>query len=222
MRMIWNSARIWHDCRVWAKSADDYVYQYTKPKWNRLFWGHQSNLGGWYAETRGGWRIEQNQRWAQYDGRHHNGPFVVFDKDVPMDPKNSTVHIIPCITRPHIATEVYEHLNWYGQYGEWRPWGNDNVNAGYYSKSSGRWNTEDGAFLNNRYKADLGGFTQPGRYKDPKPPASVSISPTKIDVGEQDSKRVKGSWTAAINGNEYQPYISMKADHSAKIKLPKV
>lgn len=210
-----------HDCWVRGGNSGSWKYAYTLPKWNRLFWGHQSSLGGYWYEVRNGWVIEQNQRWAQYDGRHWNGPFVVFDQDVPMGLDDSEIQVCPCITRPNIAYERLQVLHWYGQYGEWRPGMADKVNAGYWGRNQGHGaSPEHAAFANNRYEQNLAGFRQPGKYPRPSVPTVTNLTPLRVDVAVQSTQQITAKWTGSKNTQSFIPYISLKKDHSDAVALP--
>ena len=177
------SFAVGHECKV------NGVYQSTNIKMDRTFWG------GWdtYGYTPYGSSYDEMR-----DGTDWHGWYTVFDGDVPVNPADTSVTIIPCITRPCVCRggaspyelNDFEKCNWQGQKGVWHPWG-DTEYVGYWADSGC---TEDGVFLNNRYKEELSGGLKIPVYAQIKPASNVKWVPSRMDVA-QTSAMATVSWT---------------------------
>lgn len=180
---------ITHACKV------NGVYQTAWIKSDRTFWGGWSTFG---------WAPYGSNYDDMVDGTKWHGPFLVFDRDVPVGIDDTSIEVIPCITRPCIcdgsdwdayAYNANEICNWEDYWGQWVPWG-DRTFYGYYAS---RDCPEDGAFLNNYWKEPLAGGNKIQPYARPKAVQSVKLSPASIDIAQKGEAHLIGEWQA-VNG----------------------
>lgn len=206
VRMKWYSSyfsfAIAHECKV------NGVYQSASIKDTRKFWGHQ-----WEGSYYGGGDFYWSSGEYDYDGTVWHGWYTVFDGDVPMDVDDDAVHIVPCITRPPItglggggiyAANDLDKTNWQGRSGVWSPFGTDQ----HIGSWAWRPLTEDGCFLNNRWLEELGDGLYVGKYPRPANVENISLTPAKVDVANQDTQAVTGSWSASQRAVGYNVQIS--------------
>lgn len=186
------SFRVAHECTV------NGVYQYRDIKTDRSFWGHQWE--GTYLEGSFGWVYGT----YDYDGTAWHGPYTVFEGDVPMGLDETALHVVPCVTQPPITglggTGLYapnpqDVTNWAGQWGYWRPFGEDEMVGSYTPWNLGYPCPSDGPFLNNRGLQELSGpGVDIGPYGRPDSPKSATATPSRIDVAQASTTPVSVSW----------------------------
>lgn len=203
------SFRIAHECKV------NGVYAYADIKTDRSYWGHQWE--GSYYEGGYGWTYGS----YDYDGTAWHGPYTVFDADVPMGADETSLHIVPCLTQPPIcglggtgiyAANVQDVTNWRGQWGYWRPFGEDEMIGSFTPGQLGYPCDSDGPFLNNRWLQELSGpGVDLGAYPRPANPTNVVISPSRVDVAQLESVPVNARWRGSAAS--YRIYLSMEEGH---------
>lgn len=209
------SFRITHAAKV------NGVYQDAEIKSTRAFWGHQwegsyddvGDFDWWYGSY-------------DYDGSNWHGWYKVFDGDVPVGVDDTSVDIRPCITRepitgpgnpygtgyPH-GTNYLDKTNWEGNSGVWRPW-RDTAHIGSWAWSA---LTQDGCFLNNRNCESLSPAFSIPAYPRPAVLGPVIISPTKVDVGVQETKNLTAIWSPSSYAAGYK--VWMKKSDGSKVYL---
>lgn len=220
LRMQWYSSyysfRIAHECKV------NGVYQYADIKTTRRFWGHQ-----WEGSYYGGGEFYWQAGDYNYDGTNWHGWYTVFDGNVPIGLDDDTVEIVPCITQPPItglgqggiyATNYQDITNWEGRRGVWRPFGSDEMRGSYKSRAC----PEDGCWLNNRNVEGLSGGLKVGKYQRPANASGIVLSPSRIDVAEQDSRAVTGSWGRAQRASGYRLYLSKSSSGASSRSIGSV
>ena len=201
------SFQIAHETMVYVgQYGRNGVYQSAWIKQGRGWWGHQ-----WEGDS---WLWEEDS--YDYAGNNWHGWYTVFDKDIKIDVDESEIFIVPCITRPPCLYDPYnfdgewtpslDKTNWEGHSGYWRPFGADEYPWYWYFYDHEP--SEDMAFGNNRNLEALGDGTNIGKYPRPANVTGFSVTPTRIDVSEQDSKSVKLSWNKATNASGYEICIS--------------
>ena len=219
-RMEWYSSyysfRIAHECRV------NGVYQYADIKTTRKFWGHQWE-GSYYDQDDMYWQYGE----YDYDGTAWHGPYKVFDAVVPMGVDDTDIEIIPCVTQPPItglggvgiyAPNPQDVTNWAGQWGYWRPFGDDEMIGSYTPWNLGVPCPEDGPFLNNRWLDTLEGGSI-GAYRRPQPPSGVSLTPAGVDVSEQRDRPLQGLWRAGNGASSYDVRLYLDGGAQGGVSL---
>lgn len=213
------SFQIAHETMVYTNaSRKDGVYQWAWIKQGRGWWGHQ-----WEGDS---WLWEEGS--YDYAGNNWHGPYVVFDKDVPIGLDDSKLYIVPCITRPPCLYNPYDFdgewtpsldkTNWEGRDGYWRPFDKDEYPWYWYyydhscSEDMAFGNNKDLEFLDSDSGIDI------GKYPRPSNVTGLSVSPNRIDVANQNTASVTVSWKAATNASGYKVCISKGSKDAANSK----
>jgi len=219
------SFQIGHETKVFGGSmSGSGKHQFAWIKKGRDWWGHQGSVGDGWLWTVGSW---------DYYGDNWHGWYTVFDGIVPIGIDDDRLYVVPVITRPPCKYNRYSFDGewtprldvtcWEGQTGYWRPWGKTEWSSSgssywYYSDHTAG---QDMAFGNNKSckplmdKNDGRDGIYIGTYDRPADVVGSSITPSKIDVAEQDDegKTVTVKWNAANLATGYEVAIMRDADN---------
>lgn len=205
------SFRITHAAKV------NGVYQDAEIKSTRAFWGHQ-----WEGSYDDVGDFDWWEGSYDYDGSNWHGWYKVFDGDVPVGVDDTSVEIRPCITREPITGpgnpygEGYphgwnnqDHTNWADSAGVWRPW----RDTAYIGSYAWRRNGVDACFLNNRWCEPLSPSFGIPAYPRPSVIGHIAVSPTRVDVAVQETKKITASWSPSSNARGYKVWMKKNGAH---------
>lgn len=226
VRMIYSSSyfsfQIAHETKTFGGSMDGQEnYQFAWIKKGRGWWGHQGTVGDGWLWTVGSW---------DYYGNNWHGWYLVYDGDVYLGIDDDRAYVVPVITRPPCTYNRYsfggdwtpslDKTCWQGQTGYWRPWGQSWWSSSPYEYFyyTDHVCPQDMAFGNNFNCEPLidpndgSDGIYIGRYPRPGKVVGASVSPSRIDVAEQDAAEVTASWADAENAVAYAVAVMRDPD----------